>query len=248
MAFSDFIVYVDESGDHGLLSVDPAYPLFVLSFCIFRKADYICSAMPRITDLKFRTFGHDQVILHEADLRKKAGGFSKFGKEERESFLEELSSIMEDLTFTIVAVVIRKDHLNSQYHSPDNPYNIAMKYGLERISRFLKREGQSEKITNILFECRGRKEDAELELEFRRVCSGNNATNEPLPLEITFVDKKSNSSGLQIADMTARPIGLMVLRPDQPNRTSSILDQKFYRDTYYQREPVKHGLGLKVFP
>ena len=35
--FSDYIVYVDESGDHSLESINPEYPLFVLSFCIFLK-------------------------------------------------------------------------------------------------------------------------------------------------------------------------------------------------------------------
>lgn len=33
MSFSDYIVYVDESGDHGPVSSD--YPVFVLAFCIF---------------------------------------------------------------------------------------------------------------------------------------------------------------------------------------------------------------------
>ena len=31
--FSNFVVYVDESGDHGMQTVDPNYPIFVLSFC-----------------------------------------------------------------------------------------------------------------------------------------------------------------------------------------------------------------------
>ena len=31
---SDYIVYVDESGDHSLTSINPRYPLFVLSFCV----------------------------------------------------------------------------------------------------------------------------------------------------------------------------------------------------------------------
>ena len=30
--FSEYIVYVDESGDHGLVSIDPQYPVFALSF------------------------------------------------------------------------------------------------------------------------------------------------------------------------------------------------------------------------
>lgn len=33
--FSDYVVYVDESGDHSLASIDPDYPVFVLALCIF---------------------------------------------------------------------------------------------------------------------------------------------------------------------------------------------------------------------
>ena len=35
--FSDFVVYVDESGDHGLKTMDNTYPMFVLAFCVFNK-------------------------------------------------------------------------------------------------------------------------------------------------------------------------------------------------------------------
>lgn len=35
--FSDFIVYVDESGDHGMQTLDVNYPMFVLAFCVFHK-------------------------------------------------------------------------------------------------------------------------------------------------------------------------------------------------------------------
>ena len=30
--FSKYVVYVDESGDHGLKNIDPNYPVFVLAF------------------------------------------------------------------------------------------------------------------------------------------------------------------------------------------------------------------------
>lgn len=84
-AHSDYIVYVDESGDHSLESINPEYPLFVLSFCIFRKAAYTNSVTPAVRNLKFETFGHDMVILHEHDIRKKRGAFSRLGKEPREA-------------------------------------------------------------------------------------------------------------------------------------------------------------------
>jgi len=46
MKFSDYIIYVDESGDHSLESIDPDYPIFVLSFCIFKKSKYTSISVP----------------------------------------------------------------------------------------------------------------------------------------------------------------------------------------------------------
>ena len=37
MTFSDYIVYVDESGDHSLINIDANYPVFVLAFGVFHK-------------------------------------------------------------------------------------------------------------------------------------------------------------------------------------------------------------------
>jgi len=40
MDFSDYIVYVDESGDRGLGEIDPQFPVFALVFCIVSKDKY----------------------------------------------------------------------------------------------------------------------------------------------------------------------------------------------------------------
>ncbi|VAX10142.1 FIG00696983: hypothetical protein [hydrothermal vent metagenome] len=60
--FSEYIIYVDESGDHGLVNVDPSYPVFVLAFCLFAKEEYLARIIPAIQGFKFRHFGHDMVI------------------------------------------------------------------------------------------------------------------------------------------------------------------------------------------
>lgn len=39
-SFGEYIIYVDESGDHSLENVNKEFPLFVLAFCIFKKSDY----------------------------------------------------------------------------------------------------------------------------------------------------------------------------------------------------------------
>lgn len=242
--FSDYIVYVDESGDHSLVSIDPEYPIFVLAFCIFRKEEYANVMTPAVRRLKFGIFGHDMAILHEIDIRKKSGVFSKLGKEAREHFLNALTDIIESADFRLIAVVIDKRKLKARYANPEHPYHLAMGFGLERIYRYIKNEGQDNRVTHLVCEARGAKEDAELELEFRRIRDGRNIFNKPLPFELVIADKKTNSEGMQLADLTARPIGLSVLRPEQANRTHAVLEKKFCRDG----NGVKAGVGLKVFP
>lgn len=241
---SDFIIYVDESGDHSLESIDPDYPVFVLSFCIFRKGDYAQRVTPAIRQLKFATFGHDMVVLHESEIRRKKGAFSRLSKEPREAFMNALTDIIGAADFQLVAVVIDKRKLKDRYAQPAHPYHLALEFGLERIYRLLKDAGQDDALTYLVCEARGPKEDAELELEFRRIRDGANYFHKPLPFDLIMADKKTNSEGLQLADLTARPIGLTVLRPEQNNRAALVLEGKFYRD----KAGNKLGMGLKVFP
>ena len=65
-----------------------------------------------------------------------------------------------------------------------------------------------------------------------------------IAFEMVIADKKTNSEGLQLADLTARPIGLSVLRPEQAKRAAQVLEGKFYRG----KTSSKLGVGLKVFP
>jgi len=90
-AFSDYLVFVDESGDHGLANVNHEFPLFALAFCVFAKTDYVERVTPALRRLKVATFGHDLVVLHEHDLRKKAGAFAMMSREPRTAFLDALS-------------------------------------------------------------------------------------------------------------------------------------------------------------
>ena len=96
----------------------------------------------------------------------------------------------------------------------------------------------------MIFERRGSKEDLELELEFRRVIGGANPMCSRIPLEIVMTDKKAVSTGLQIADLVARPIGLHVLRPMQANRAWEIILPKLRRGKGGRVD----GYGLKCFP
>ena len=152
--------------------------------------------------------------------------------------------MIETIDFELIACVINKTQLSAKYVDPANPYKLSQEFGLERIYRFLDSHQQGDKSTHVVIEKRGKAEDDDLELEFRRVCQGHNYLSHPFPLEPVFVDKKINSTGLQLADLMARPIGLSELRPEQPNRAFDVIKKKFRRDMFGNFR----GRGLKCFP
>ena len=243
--FSDYLVFVDESGDHNLTSIDPQFPVFVLLFVIVRKSDYVDRVCPGLQRFKLEFWGHDEVVLHEHEIRKPKDDFLfLLQKPLRERFLDGLNGLILALPATLVAVVIDKTALASKYRQPVNPYDYAMEAGLERLYTHLHGERQNDRHTSVIVECRGRREDAELELAFRRVCDGENAMSKRFPFDMVMVPKASNSAGLQLADLMARPIALNHLRPEQRNRAFEIIEPKLRRSPSGKVE----GWGLKVLP
>ena len=238
--FSDYIVFVDESGDHGLTGINPEYPVFVLAFCIFRKEHYVTDIVPALHRFKLRHFGHDQVVLHEREIRRDLGPF-QFLKSSllKGRFLAELTQIICDAEFALVCTVIDKTSLIETYATPLDPYHIALGYGLERVEGYLRHRRQYG-TTHVVVERRGKREDADLQTEFEAI-----RERLDLPLELVYAGKAANAPGLQFADLIARPVGMHVLRPTQSNRAFDALKSKFHC------RPVDGRVadyGLKVFP
>lgn len=242
---SNYIVYVDESGDHSLDSINPRYPLFVLVFCVFEKDKYAQKVIPALSTLKISAFGHDLIVLHEQEIRKKTGAFNQLNLQRRENLIQALSNLIAETDVVLIPIVIEKYALKQHGPDPTHVYHLAMQLGLEKLYQFLQRRDQHNGLTHVIFEARGRCEDVALELEFRRICDGQNSLQRKLPFEIVIADKKTNSVGLQLADLAARPVGLSVLRPDQPNRAFAILKDKIYQEDKGQSEPFIFPIKAK---
>lgn len=242
--FSDYIVYVDESGDARLTGYDSNYPVFVLAFCIFHKKYYTKNVVKEVQSLKFKHFGHDMIVLHERDILKNQGQFV-MSKTAQSELINDITGIMERTQFIVVACVIDKAKLIQQYSEPYNPYHLAIQFGLERIYQFLQEKNQTQKITHIVFEQRGKKEDKEV---FEQYCRSN-IHRTGYPFKLIMASKHVNSTGMQFADLIARPIGTHILHPTQENRAFDIIKHKLYckggRDKTGQGYM---GFGLKKFP
>jgi hypothetical protein len=235
--FSDYIIYADESGDHGLVSVDKDYPVFVLVFLLVSKEHYLSNVVPAFQRAKLDFFGHDQVVFHERDIRKQLApfGFLRTDAQLRTRFLNRLNRIVKDAPVELFAAVIRKDALKARYAHPMNPYEIALLFCLERLMERLLQLGQHDKKVHVVFESRGKPEDDALELEFNRIIQNKRGWGyrqldfSALKWESLVVPKAVNSTGMQLADLAARPIGLSILRPGQPNRAFTVLYPKIKR-------------------
>lgn len=242
MRFSDYIVFADESGDHGLGSVDREFPVFALVFCVFEKARYTDEIEPAFRRLKFKYFGHDAAILHEREIRKQEPPFAFLRESEaiRESFMNDINEIMSNAPFHAYCAIIDKLKHKARYADPWNPYEIAMQFCMEKLSNRLVIDKQRDRLTHVLFEARGREEDRQLELEFRRVAANGKRWGwrsvdfSRAPLEPVFVPKAANLAGHQLTDLIARPLALQALRPGQPNRAAKIVANRVW--------------DLKIFP
>ncbi|MEO3472504.1 DUF3800 domain-containing protein [Roseomonas sp. CAU 1739] len=227
------MVYADESGDHGLTNIDIGYPVFVLAFVIMKREPYIDAISPALQRLKFAYWGHDQVVFHEREIRKKLGPFSILADPTtNDDFMGDLLKLIQDAEFQLCVSVIDKARLKEKYQTPWNPYEIALRFCMERLLVCLQAHGQSGKLVHVVFESRGKAEDQELELEFRRIAA-NGANWGYLKRDFSycrfepiFARKDANAAGLQIADLVARPCGLHVLRPLHQNRAFEALRPK----------------------
>lgn len=184
-------------------------------------------------------------MLHSREIRKSSDDFSiLLNQGVRDRFITAVNYVVEGAPVSLIAAAIDKQRHIQKYHDPDNPYKIALTFCMERLQRFLLERRQEDRKTWILVEQRGRKEDDDLELEFRRIAAGGNQVG-PMPnLDIRFMDKKHNSAGLQMADLLAYPVARHIIDPNQPNRAYELTEPKFRRSAAGK----VRGYGLKIFP
>lgn len=151
-------------------------------------------------------------------------------EQKRERFMAGITQIIHDADFTIIAAVLDKRRLPHRFVPPSEVHELVLGACIGGLHYFLMARGEGDRMTHIVIESRGKSGDSELDIAFQRVQYGKNAGDEAKTgLEIIFADKKTNSIGLQIADLIARPIGLRFINPEQSNRAWNAVEPKLLR-------------------
>ncbi len=240
------IVYLDETGDHSLDTIDTNFPIFALVMLICEQDEYINKLSPMVNKLKMDCFGHEGVIIHSRDIRKAQGDFGFLtNPAARQPFYERINAIINDSDFTVIAVVIHKQkHWDKYGKNAVNPYDLSLEFAMERLLLCLEQHGQQEVI--IVAESRGKREDDELQLSFLKIVNGGTdfcsaSRFKKIDFKLIFREKKMNIVGTQVADLIAYPTARRVLNPLGPNPAFDVIKNKFFKG-------IPKSTGFKVFP
>jgi hypothetical protein len=229
----EYVVYADESGDPSMKSLSDKYSVFILAFCVFSKREYIEEVVKEMKNLKFSYWGHDLTILHSKKIRNQMDDFYFLqNRLLREKFMDDLTLAIHKSPFTIITSGIDKHLVEKQL----DLYEFFLELCVQQTFQFLKEKGQNGKTTHIVIESRG-SNDKDLWHSFQRILQRNNELQTEFPVKLVFADKKTNSIGLQLADLTAYPIGKFLLDPLKKGASFEVVEKKLFQFPDYQIVP-----------
>lgn len=244
-------VFLDECGGPTLTSPE-IYRAFVLAAVIIRDQDY--EAIDRRWKAwKLTNFGSADHFIHEPEVRNKTGFFNQ----QPESMFSSLSAEIASLDFAAVVCVLHRPEYIARYglqaldnSLPAHPYLMALDFVMERVVMVLDSQFNGSIQAVVRAESRGPLEDALLEYEFARLHLDGTSYiagawfRQQLQPGVRFESKDTNSTGLQLADLLARPCGDKVLDPaSTPERWPE------FRSKLCPGRETKHSiLGIKIVP
>jgi hypothetical protein len=241
-----YYLFIDESGDHGLKTIDSSFPVFLLCGVLISEEEY--SKVNSIVDsTKLKYWNNKNVILHSRDIRKCNNEFKiLFDLKIKEQFYIDINNILTGSNYKIICSAIDKISFIKKYGKlEDDVYEIALSFILER-TIFCLDEFKNCESLEIIIEKRGKKEDAKLSNHLNKLKQVgtfyvDSERIKKYAIKQTFLDKRQNNNGLQISDLLAYPIAKKIIFPEGVHLSYELIKDKFY---------TKNGrrYGLKVFP
>ena len=241
------VLFLDESGDHDLVNIDPEYPIFVLAGCIM-DLDYENKVLTSsLNKFKEELFRDSKIILHLADYTRNKTCFGNLcDKSFREKFYAGLNKIIRDSDFSLIACIVDKKEHIKHYKNALDPYLLSLEVVLERYIMFLKRNKEK---GIVIAESRGQQLDNQLNLAFLDLKISGTRFLRPIDIVDTVIDfrirkKDENIAGLQLIDTIISPIGRRYL-----NRKNFYINYDIIKNKFRRHDCGKYrGYGLVILP
>lgn len=128
-----YYLFIDESGDHGLKTVDESFPVFILCGVLISENNF-SKINSDLVDLKLKYWNNNNVILHSRDIRKCNNEFKiLFDLNVKEKFYNDVNSVISANNYHIISSAINKIEFIKKYGKlEDDVYEIALSFILER--------------------------------------------------------------------------------------------------------------------
>lgn len=260
-----WIIAIDESGSSDLSycqrnknsagNYDKHNVHFNVTACLLATKDFEDSKN-LIMDLKYKYWDDGlanyndelrRVCFHSSEIRRRKNAFSFKDKETSSLFLNDLTDVLRKIKISLFSAHINKLELVKTYHTPFDPYELALTFILERIGMSIQN-----KDAVIILESRGKKEDKKLLRHIREIL--DNGTGFKPADDFSFVkgvyfngkwDEKSNRQKshwiLELADLYCYPI-FKYGKEGEKDIAFKVLERKL------NGYPRYNGIGLKKFP
>lgn len=254
-AIPRFHLFLDECGSHVVKPLDMIFPVFALCGVIINE-EKLHEVDVKWKSWKIATTGIDDDRIHEPDVRNFRRRFHRADADEKRIIDQSLQELMRDLDFHCIAAVVDLREFSEQYpagrvddYLPQSCYLMAIDFVMERFVHYLRVAGDSGR-GSVVAESRETKEDVFVNHEYVRLQKeGTQFVSESdfrwyLSPYMKFLRKRANSTGLQIADIAARPIAEKILSPSSSPKRWDVVSEKLYDGL----EGRPESYGLKVFP
>ena len=242
----EYYLFLDESGDHGLKTIDHNFPLFLLCGILISEKNYTI-VKNELNAIKNYFWNNRNVIFHSRDIRKCNNEFQIFfDLHLKEEFYKRINSLVgKDLYRIISAAIDKKKYVRKYGKLKDDVYEISLSFIVERAVFCLDSFGDCDQL-DIYIEKRGKKEDLQLARHIQKLSQVGTyfldfSRIRDYGFRPYFKWKSENINGLQLSDLIAYPTARYVLNPKGVNLS---FDQ-FKHNFYSQRGEI---YGLKVFP
>ncbi len=243
-----YAVFVDESGDPGLRTVNTEYPVFAVGAVICLEREYATRIDRQVKQFKHSVLGSPDVRLDSRDIAKQQGPFRDLiARDRRRAFSQQLTELLASLPLTLVSACLNKEmHMREYGRFRRSAYSFTLPFVMERLVYLLtdRHDGAA-----VIVQTHGKREDRifaqvwEEQLEGGSYYHAASEFRSRLP-RLDFRPASDNFSGLQLADLAAAACARFVLDPSRPNDVFSALSAKLYQGKF--TEPDR--FGLKVIP
>ncbi len=239
---SVYRLYIDESGHHRYQRNEAITERYLgLTGIIINKDVYDNEVIKRVEQLRSHFYtDHDlRPPLHLTDIMASKNGFAKLQEADiRKQFDGQLLSLLKDVDYQIITVVIDKNGHQDKYVTPEHPYHYSLTCMLERYCKFLKYANAK---GDVMAEARGKKEDRKIEEVYSDFYANGtnfaNATDVQARLtskEIKMKTKYHLIHGLEFADLIALNSKIDILHSNERIET---LDNNFTKTVIEAIQP-----------